>query len=133
MNGPQERQRLPFVLTVNRRIGIARKLLNQNQEKSRRWVYGLFDGSNKCQYVGLTCNPVARRANHRCLKGRNLEFRIVRETDATNGPRIETQVIMAYQKRGLAQQNSQLGQFGIIWMLTKTYPQSMKRNRISTD
>jgi hypothetical protein len=69
------------------------------------FVYGLFDKSGMCQYVGQTKNPSKRKWAHLSKRFVGLEFRVLRETNQRNINRLESQIGTAYQRRGEAEQS----------------------------
>jgi len=60
-------------------------------------IYGLFDGTGKCRYVGLTDSPKQRKADH---ADKGLAFRTLRFCEKSDGSRLEGQVIRAYKRKG---------------------------------
>lgn len=71
------------------------------------YIYGLYDSSKICHYVGQTFNVPSREHNH--LKGYKARFkslklklRIIRKTDSENSSRLEKQIGNAYKRMGQA-------------------------------
>jgi len=86
-------------------------------ENETIYIYGLFDLSGWCHYVGQTNNPHKRRKTHfehaaghfRC---EDWIFQIIRKTDCENANRLEFQIGMAYKKRGQAECSVSFGRNG---------------------
>ncbi len=66
-------------------------------------IYGLFDLSGHCFYVGQTFDVYCRKHKH--TKERGLIFRQLRTCEVRDASRIEIQVIKAYKRRGECEQN----------------------------
>lgn len=72
------------------------------------FIYGLFDLSGWCHYVGQTVNPYARSRRHLdCdtarFKDSGYSFKIIRSVECCNANRVERQIGLAYQRRGQAE------------------------------
>ncbi len=79
----------------------------------RRFVflYGLYDLSGSCRYVGQTTNPYSRLMTHR-TQGLMLEhgpmlMKVLRFAVPIEAPRIEKQIVFAYRKSGQCDLNKQ--------------------------
>ncbi len=79
------------------------KTITQNEV----FIYGIFNPSGSCAYVGSTCWPEARFRAHISKRGKfyrqsGMRLRVIRQTSLKNASRIERQIGMAYRKRGQA-------------------------------
>ncbi len=86
---------------VNPRTG---KPLRRNQRKRAVFIYGLFDLSGSCRYVGQTTNPAARLYCHH-FKARKrqtelLQMKVFRACVPEQSSQLEKQIFQAYRKRG---------------------------------
>lgn len=68
-------------------------------------IYGLFDFSGRCRYVGQTRVVRNRKLRHR-EKYPELRFKVIRECQWVDRIRLERQIVMAYRKRGFCDLNS---------------------------
>lgn len=74
------------------------------------YVYGIYQGKT-CIYVGITVHPKRRLSLHRVqgkLAKLEIEMRVFRKVEACRSALIESQVIRAFQCRGLARLNERL-------------------------
>jgi hypothetical protein len=108
MNGYQENPSLSSALVASLRTGKPRPVLSEWQRKKTTWIYGLFDSSGKCHYIGQTFNPERREKDHD-WKYPALIMKTIRFCPTYSGARLETQIMTAYKKRGQASINIRKG------------------------
>lgn len=119
MNGTQESARLSSALIVNHRTGA---LLQSPRRRANRlsviWLYGLFDHSRICHYVGQTRFPKQRAASHlHSLQGndwrkkRELQFRVIRQCPMAKANRLEVQIIKGFKRREQCELNNSFLRF----------------------
>lgn len=77
-------------------------------------LYGLFDPSGCCRYVGQSICPKQRLEDHNHFEkgiGRGLSFTILAWVESDDADRTETNLITAYREKGQADLNKRLKGF----------------------
>ena len=106
MNGTQGSLSLQFARVVSHRTGELHESPREFGSRMKVWIYGLFDSSGLCHYVGQTNDPVSRWKTHCldskskfCAEKRTLQMRLIRHCQDSASARLETQIVSAYKRR----------------------------------
>lgn len=106
---------------ISEKVGITPPYLNDLERGRRAWtrdrmkqcldeismfvsekvlVYGLFDATGNCVYVGATINPKSRSGIHRCNHP-ELSFRPLSKCSGKNAAKVESQWIAKMKRNGM--------------------------------